>query len=85
MTLRDEHRALLPGDAAVADVADRVRQVEELLTEAGQEKIRTAFRAQNDRESQWAEALTEEEQHTLVTLLEKLMEQRERLGARARK
>ena len=28
---------------------------------------------------------TEEEQHTLVTLLEKLMEQRERIGARARK
>ncbi|MFE0100644.1 FAD-binding and (Fe-S)-binding domain-containing protein [Streptomyces sp. NPDC059009] len=34
MTLRDEHRALLPDDAAVADVARRVRQVEELLLEA---------------------------------------------------
>ncbi|NLU73673.1 FAD-binding protein [Streptomyces sp. HNM0575] len=34
MTLRDEHRALLPEDAAVADVSGRVRQVEELLTEA---------------------------------------------------
>jgi Fe-S oxidoreductase len=34
MTLRDEHRALLPDDPAVADVSGRVRQVEELLAEA---------------------------------------------------
>ncbi|WP_314173409.1 FAD-binding and (Fe-S)-binding domain-containing protein [Streptomyces winkii] len=34
MTLRDEHRAMLPRDEAVADVSGRVRQVEELLTEA---------------------------------------------------
>ncbi|MFF0725957.1 FAD-binding and (Fe-S)-binding domain-containing protein [Streptomyces sp. NPDC004134] len=34
MTLRDEHRAMLPDDARVRDVADRVRQVEELLLEA---------------------------------------------------
>ncbi|MFF1628977.1 FAD-binding and (Fe-S)-binding domain-containing protein [Streptomyces sp. NPDC058272] len=34
MTLRDEHLALLPDDAAVKDVAGRVRQVEELLGEA---------------------------------------------------
>ncbi|MER6356149.1 FAD-linked oxidase C-terminal domain-containing protein [Streptomyces sp. NPDC001634] len=34
MTLRDEHLALLPDDAAVKDVAGRVKQVEELLTEA---------------------------------------------------
>ena len=33
-TLRDEHRALLPDDPRVNDVAGRVRQVEELLTEA---------------------------------------------------
>jgi FAD/FMN-containing dehydrogenase/Fe-S oxidoreductase len=33
-TLRDEHLALLPDDAAVRDVAGRVRQVEELLGEA---------------------------------------------------
>jgi FAD/FMN-containing dehydrogenase/Fe-S oxidoreductase len=33
-TLRDEHRALLPDDDAVRDVAGRVRQVEELLVEA---------------------------------------------------
>ncbi|WP_079122589.1 FAD-binding and (Fe-S)-binding domain-containing protein [Streptomyces abyssalis] len=34
MTLRDEHRAMLPQDAAVADISGRVRQVEELLGEA---------------------------------------------------
>ncbi|MEB8338871.1 FAD-binding and (Fe-S)-binding domain-containing protein [Streptomyces endophyticus] len=34
LTLRDEHRALLPGDPAVADVSGRVKQLEELLTEA---------------------------------------------------
>ncbi|MFI6642707.1 FAD-binding and (Fe-S)-binding domain-containing protein [Streptomyces sp. NPDC050504] len=34
MTLRDEHRALLPRDSAQQDVAGRVRQIEELLTEA---------------------------------------------------
>ncbi|MFZ3565873.1 FAD-binding and (Fe-S)-binding domain-containing protein [Streptomyces sp. BH097] len=34
LTLRDEHRALLPGDPAVAEVSGRVKQLEELLTEA---------------------------------------------------
>ncbi len=34
MTLRDEHRAMLPDEPAVQDVAGRVRQVEELLAEA---------------------------------------------------
>jgi Fe-S oxidoreductase len=34
LTLRDEQRALLPDDPRVRDVAGRVRQVEELLTEA---------------------------------------------------
>ncbi|MFJ4682782.1 FAD-binding and (Fe-S)-binding domain-containing protein [Streptomyces sp. NPDC088789] len=34
MTLRDEHRAMLPGDKAVEDISGRVRQVEELLVEA---------------------------------------------------
>ncbi|WP_327674157.1 MULTISPECIES: FAD-linked oxidase C-terminal domain-containing protein [unclassified Streptomyces] len=34
LTLRDEHHALLPGDPAVADVSGRVKQLEELLTEA---------------------------------------------------
>ncbi|MFJ6569683.1 FAD-binding and (Fe-S)-binding domain-containing protein [Streptomyces sp. NPDC091292] len=34
MTLRDEHRAMLPDDTAVKDISGRVRQVEELLVEA---------------------------------------------------
>jgi FAD/FMN-containing dehydrogenase/Fe-S oxidoreductase len=34
MTLRDEYRALLPGNPLVEDIAGRVRQVEELLVEA---------------------------------------------------
>lgn len=34
LTLRDEYLALLPGDERVSDIAGRVRQVEELLTEA---------------------------------------------------
>lgn len=34
MTLRDEHLALHPDDPVVRDLAGRVRQVEELLTEA---------------------------------------------------
>ncbi|MGV9801210.1 (Fe-S)-binding protein, partial [Mycobacterium sp. NPDC003449] len=33
-TLRDEHQSMLPGDPRVRAVADRVKQVEELLTEA---------------------------------------------------
>ncbi|MBA2640904.1 MAG: FAD-binding protein [Nocardioidaceae bacterium] len=43
-TLRDEHASLLPGDAAVADVGGRVRQLEELLSaaiDAGQLPLRT--------------------------------------------
>ena len=34
LTLRDEHRQLLPDDPHVRDVAGRVRQIEELLLEA---------------------------------------------------
>jgi FAD/FMN-containing dehydrogenase/Fe-S oxidoreductase len=44
MTLRDEYRALLPGDPPAREVAGRVRQVEELLTEAidaGRLRLRT--------------------------------------------
>ncbi|MEV7574393.1 MarR family transcriptional regulator [Pseudarthrobacter sp. NPDC089323] len=55
------------------------------LTDDGLAKIRTEFRAQNERESQWAEALTEQEQHTLVELLEKVMTRRQAIGARDRR
>jgi DNA-binding MarR family transcriptional regulator len=64
---------------------DDGRSVTLHLTDAGLERIRTAFREQNERESRWAAALTDDEQRTLVRLLEKLMEQRERIGARTRK
>lgn len=46
LTLRDEHRSLLPGDAAVADVAGRTRQIEELLVEAvdsGELRLRASW------------------------------------------
>ncbi|MEB7448193.1 MarR family winged helix-turn-helix transcriptional regulator [Arthrobacter koreensis] len=55
------------------------------LTEAGRERIRADFADQNKRESEWAAALTEEERNTLAGLLEKLMAQREAVGARQRK
>jgi MarR family transcriptional repressor of emrRAB len=64
---------------------DDGRSVLLTLTEEGLAKIRTEFRAQNERESLWANALTEEEQHTLVGLLEKVMAQRSAIGARHRK
>lgn len=63
---------------------DDGRSVLLTLTDVGLAKIRTEFRAQNERESQWAEALTEEEQRTLVELLEKVMTQRRAIGARRR-
>jgi MarR family transcriptional regulator, negative regulator of the multidrug operon emrRAB len=64
---------------------DDGRSVTLHLTEAGLAKIRMEFRAQNERESQWAEALTEEEQRTLVGLLDKVMAHRGAIGARDRK
>ncbi|MFI7495555.1 MarR family winged helix-turn-helix transcriptional regulator [Kocuria sp. M4R2S49] len=55
------------------------------LTETGADWIRTTLIAQNERESQWAGVLTEEEQQNLVELLGKLMAQRKAIGARRRK
>lgn len=54
------------------------------LTEIGQMSIREAFQAQNERESQWAGVLSEEEQDTLGELLDKVMTQRRAIGARRR-
>ncbi|WP_405784736.1 MarR family transcriptional regulator [Streptomyces sp. NBC_01378] len=42
------------------------------LTEAGREAITTAYQAHNEREQEWVGALSEDEQHTLIALLEKL-------------
>lgn len=55
------------------------------LTDSGRERIRTDFADQNKRESEWAAALTEAERSTLAELLEKLMAQRDAIGARQRK
>lgn len=61
------------------------RSVNLQLTDVGTDRILFLFTAQNARESQWANALTDDEQHTLVELLEKLMSQRTAIGARSRK
>lgn len=42
------------------------------LTEQGREAITSAFRAHNTREREWAGSLSEDEQTTLIALLEKL-------------
>ena len=54
------------------------------LTPDGQKRIREAFRSQNERESQWAEGLTDDERETLIHLLEKLMTRRRQIGAAQR-
>ena len=48
------------------------RAVQLSLTAAGLEAISTDFRAHNDREQDWASALTRDEQQTLISLLDKL-------------
>ena len=49
------------------------RAVALALTTAGHEAITSAFRAHNEREQAWAQALTEPEQTLLIGLLDKLM------------
>ena len=49
-----------------------LRAVELSLTDAGREAITEAFSAHNEREQEWAGSLSEEEQHTLIDLLNKL-------------
>ena len=49
-----------------------LRAVELSLTDAGVEAITSAFRAHNEREREWADSLSEQEQHTLIELLNKL-------------
>jgi DNA-binding MarR family transcriptional regulator len=52
------------------------RLVELRLSAPGQAEIAQAFGAHNRRESQWADALSPDEQATLIDLLQKLMERR---------
>lgn len=73
-------KGLLRKDAA----ADDGRAVTLTLTAPGLAEIRDTFREQNRRESSWASVLTDIEQDLLVMLLEKLMSQREQVGAKAR-
>ena len=49
------------------------RSVRLSLTEAGRAEMLDVFRAQNERELSWTEVLTDEEQRTLVLLLNKLI------------
>jgi DNA-binding MarR family transcriptional regulator len=48
------------------------RAVQLSLTAAGMEAISSDFRAHNDREQDWASALTRDEQQILISLLDKL-------------
>ncbi|HJX78095.1 MarR family winged helix-turn-helix transcriptional regulator [Glutamicibacter sp.] len=54
------------------------------LTDAGTEYARAAFAEQNAQEARWASTLTDVEQQLLVMLLEKLISQRGKAGARLR-
>jgi len=60
------------------------RAVHLTLTEAGHEAITRAFLAHNAREQEWAASLSEDEQRTLVALLEKLTAHSVDVGARQR-
>ncbi|MGW8765902.1 MarR family winged helix-turn-helix transcriptional regulator [Streptomyces sp. NPDC055815] len=48
------------------------RAVHLSLTESGLQAITTAFQAHNEREREWADSLSKEEQGTLIRLLEKI-------------
>ncbi|MFF7777078.1 MarR family winged helix-turn-helix transcriptional regulator [Streptomyces tanashiensis] len=54
------------------------------LSDAGREVIKDAFVAHNARESAWAGALSEEDQETLIALLEKLTTHSAHFDARHR-
>ncbi|NKQ54633.1 winged helix-turn-helix transcriptional regulator [Amycolatopsis sp. K13G38] len=54
------------------------------LTERGQAEMIEVFRAQNEREYEWASVLTEAEQRILVMLLDKLITNRDQFDVRGR-
>ncbi|RKS79796.1 DNA-binding MarR family transcriptional regulator [Actinomadura pelletieri DSM 43383] len=54
------------------------------LTDEGQRAMLDIFKGQNERERQWADALTETEQQMLIMLLDKLIAGRTRFDARER-
>lgn len=75
-----ERDGLVIKDRAVHDG----RAVQLSLTGKGLQAITSDFHAHNSREREWAAALTEAEQRTLVTLLDKLAVHSARFGARHR-
>ncbi|ASR35888.1 MarR family transcriptional regulator [Prauserella marina] len=54
------------------------------LTERGEREMVELFKAQNDREYEWASVLTEAEQRILVMLLDKLVTNRDQFDVRGR-
>lgn len=64
----------LEADGLIArqSVDHDARSVRLALTPAGEQQLRHAFRAHNDRESQWAATLSPDERATLTGLLTKL-------------
>lgn len=61
------------------------RSVTLRLTPHGSSTLRTALKAQNEREAQWAGVLSKTEQETLSNLLEKVMSQRQIINASERR
>lgn len=64
---------------------DDGRSVRLSLTEAGRAEMVDVFREHNERELGWAGVLTEEEQQTLVLLLNKLITRHGQLDVRQRR
>jgi DNA-binding MarR family transcriptional regulator len=60
------------------------RAVQLSLTDKGLQSIASDFDAHNSREREWAAALTDAEQRTLIRLLDKLAAHSARFGARHR-
>ncbi|TVT21392.1 MarR family winged helix-turn-helix transcriptional regulator [Amycolatopsis cynarae] len=54
------------------------------LTERGRREMLEVFRAQNEREHEWASVLTETEQRILIMLLDKLITNRTQFDVRGR-
>lgn len=55
------------------------------LTDAGQAKINEVFSLQNARETEWSQALTEQERELFINLLDKIMNHRTKIAAKTRK
>ena len=55
------------------------------LTDAGLNKIHDVFAQQNARETEWSQALTEQERELFISLLDKIMNHRTAIGAKTRK